>query len=111
MTGDVPSMITASTRCLEHHLPEDQPSPLGLICPECVARLRRDPPRGPCRGFWESQPILDGGDTCSVFSLAWDSFQIRSLHPSKTLDDLEQMAREVLTSDLIRPLTLRRGRR
>ncbi|MFM9964028.1 MAG: hypothetical protein ACKV2Q_22725 [Planctomycetaceae bacterium] len=86
------------TRCLEHQLPEDCPSPIGLICRECYARWQHDPPRGPCRSFWESQPVLSDGEPCSVFALVWDNFQIRSLHPSTALDDLEREAREVLKS-------------
>lgn len=94
------SSIATQTRCLEHQLPEDQPSPYGLICRECHARLRDDPPRGSCRGFWESQPVLSHGEPCAVFALVWDNFQIRSLHPSTALDDLERMARQILTPDL-----------
>ena len=90
------STITVQTRCLEHQLPEDLPSPLGLICRECHARLRLDAPRGPCRGYWESQPVLSDGDPCSVFALVWDDFQIRSLHPTTAWEDLEREALDVL---------------
>ena len=79
----VSNCIATQTRCLEHQLPEDQPSPYGLICRECHARLREDPPRGSCRGVWESQPVLSDGEPCAVFALVWDNFQIRSLHPPK----------------------------
>lgn len=88
----------AQTRCLTHQLLEDFPSSVGLICPECYARLQHDPPRGPCRSFWESQPVLSNGDPCAVFALVWDDFQIRSLHPTSALEDLEREAREVLQS-------------
>lgn len=88
-----------NTRCLEHQLPEDQPSPLGLVCRACHARLLQDPPSGPCRGFWESQPVNDSnGEACAVFTLAWDDFQIRSQHPATGWDDLERAAQEVLAS-------------
>lgn len=87
-----PESVVIATRCLEHQLPEDRPSPLGLICRECRTRLQRDPPSGPCFGYWESQPVLCDGDACSVFTLAWDNFRIRSLHPTTALDELERMA-------------------
>ena len=86
------------THCLGHQLPADQPSPFGLICRECHARLLADPPRGPCRGYWESQPVLSDGEPCSVFTLAWDDFQIRSRHPTTAWDDLERDARNVLNT-------------
>lgn len=88
--------LSNGTFCLEHRLPEDQPSPYGLVCCECHARLLADPPQGPCRGFWESQPVLRGDEPCSVFTLVWDNFQIRSLHPPSALNDIERLAREVL---------------
>ncbi len=92
--------IKPTTRCLEHQLPEDQPSPLGLICRECQARLLQDPPRGSCRAFWESQPTNDSnGEACAVFTLTWDDFQIRSQHPATGWDDLERAAREILASN------------
>lgn len=91
--------VAVQTQCLVHQLPEDQPSPLGLICRECHARLRHDPPRGPCRGYWESQPVLSNGDPCSVFALVWDDFQIRSLHPTTAWEDVERMAKEVLSTE------------
>jgi len=92
------SRLRVQTRCLEHQLPEDQPSSLGLVCRECHTRLRHDPPRGTCRSFWESQPVLSDGEPCSVFALVWDDFQIRSLHPTTAWEDLEREAREVLQS-------------
>lgn len=96
MHGVALPTIAVQTRCLGHRLPEDHPSPLGLICRECHARLLAAPPSGPCRGFWESQPVLRDGEPCLVFTLAWDDFQIRSQHPTTAWDDLERMARDVL---------------
>ena len=88
--------IAAHTHCLEHQLPEDHPSSVGLICRKCHSRLLQDPPRGQCRGYWESQPIISDGDPCSVFTLVWDNFQIRSLHPTSAWEDLEREALDVL---------------
>jgi hypothetical protein len=96
MTDRSSPSIASPTRCLAHQLPEDQLSPLGLVCPVCHARLQHDPPRGSCRGFWESQPVLNDGEPCSVFTLVWDNFQIRSLHSTTAWDDLERAAREIL---------------
>ncbi len=73
--------IAATTLCLTHQLPEDQPSSLGLLCPLCKEHIQRRPPAGRCLSFWESQPVHIAGESCSVFTLAWDDFQIRSLHP------------------------------
>lgn len=92
------------TRCLEHLLAEDQPSPHGLICRECHARLREYPPQGSCCGFWESQPVLSDGEPCAVFALAWDNFQIRSLHPTTAWEEAERLAKEVLSTEY-RPLS------
>jgi hypothetical protein len=77
------------THCLTHQLPEDQPSPIGLVCPECKQRLYVDPPVGNCLAFWESQPgayALDG-EPCWVFTLVWDDCRIRSLHPRDSHGD------------------------
>lgn len=73
------------THCLTHQLPEDQATPLGLVCRECCARLNESPPEGERRGFWESQPgaYATDGRPCWVFSLLWDDFRIRSLHPAE----------------------------
>src|SRR5882724_9088166 len=68
--------------CLEHQAPEDQMSPAGLVCPECKQRLYTQPPIGPLRTFWESQPgawTVDR-EPCFVYSLLWDDYRIRSLH-------------------------------
>jgi hypothetical protein len=97
MPGVASPVPAASTHCLEHQLPEDQPSPYGLICRECYARLQSDPPRGRCRGFWESQPVHDvDGEACAVFTLAWDNFQIRSRQARTAWDDAERLANSIL---------------
>ena len=59
-------------------------SRVGIVCPECKQRLYLNPPQGRCRSFWESQPVAYSLDRspCFVFSLNWDDFQIRSLHPA-----------------------------
>jgi hypothetical protein len=93
-----PTPAIPQTVCLVHQLPEDQPSSLGLICRECKLRLQAVMPQGRCRSFWESQPVIRNGDPCAVFTLAWDNFQIRSLHPSTAWDELEREAKEVLSS-------------
>jgi hypothetical protein len=77
------------THCLTHQRPEDQSSPIGLVCPECKQRLYVAPPEGPCLAFWESQPgayALDG-EPCWVFALVWDDFRIRALHPRGSQSD------------------------
>ena len=86
------------TFCLVHQLPEDQPSSLGLICHECKKRLQHEAPRGRCLSFWESQPVINNGDPCTVFTLAWENFQIRSLPPTTAWDELEREASDVLKS-------------
>ena len=70
--------------CLEHQAAEDQMSPYGLVCPQCKRRLYTHPPVGPLRTFWESQPGAWTVDRqpCFVYSLLWDDFRIRSLHPA-----------------------------
>ena len=95
-TMDISLMM--KTVCLVHQLPEDQPSSLGLICCECKQRLDCEAPQGHCRSFWESQPVISNGDPCAVFTLAWDNFRIRSLHPSTAWDEFERDAKEVLNS-------------
>lgn len=77
------------THCLTHQLPEDQTSPLGLVCPQCKARLYVRPPAGRPMTYWESQPAaytLDR-DPCFVYTLRWDDFVIRSLHPARDESD------------------------
>ena len=71
-------------QCLAHQLPEDQTSPIGLVCPLCKQRLYVNPPHGAGRGYWESQPAAYSlsGEPCFVYALAWDDFRIRSLHPA-----------------------------
>jgi hypothetical protein len=77
------------SRCLAHQLWEDQMSPVGLVCPLCKQRLYANPPRGRCRSFWESQPgaYSPEGNPCFIYSLMWDDFRIRSLHPPESHDD------------------------
>ena len=75
-----------TTFCLTHQLPEEQTSPVGLICSQCKHRLYTRPPQGRCRNFWESQPAAYGldGKPCFVYTLWWDDFRIRSLHPPES---------------------------
>lgn len=70
------------TYCLEHQQDEDHPSPRGLVCPLCHARITQSPPQGICRSYWESQPAAYTvhGDPCWVYTLTWADFRIRSLH-------------------------------
>ena len=71
------------TLCLTHQLPEDQASPFGLFCARCKHRLYTQPPRGRCSACWESQPeaySLDG-QPLFVFTMIWEDYRIRSLHP------------------------------
>lgn len=70
--------------CLQHQLPEDQTSPIGLVCSCCKQRLYVEPPQGARLNFWESQPAAYTLDRkpCFVFSIRWDDFSIRSLHPA-----------------------------
>ena len=76
--------------CLNHQLPEDQMSPIGLVCPHCKPRLYVDYPQGRCASYWESQPAAYTLDRqpCFVYTLRWDDFQIRSLHASHSHDDI-----------------------
>jgi len=78
-----------TTICWSHQLPEDRASPVGLVCPECKQRLYLQPPSGRCRSFWESQPVAYGldGRPCFVYTLVWDDFQIRSVHPPESEHD------------------------
>lgn len=94
--SDEVSNVVRRTICLTHQLPEDQPSSIGLICSECHARMLRDPPIGPCRSFWESQPVTLEGECGSVFALVWENFQIRSLHPDSAWEEAERLARSVI---------------
>lgn len=77
------------THCLTHQLTEDQTSPIGLVCPRCKQRLYADPPLGRCVSYWESQPEAYSlrGDPCFVYTLVWDDFRIRSLHPPHAESD------------------------
>lgn len=76
----------ATTFCLTHQLPEEQTSLVGLVCSQCKHRLDTRPPQGRCRSFWESQPAAYGldGQPCFVYTLWWDDFRIRSLHPPES---------------------------
>jgi hypothetical protein len=73
-----------TTYCLVHQLPEDQATPLGLVCRRCKQRLEAQPPTGRCLSFWESQPEAYSlnREPCFVYTLIWDDFRIRSLHPA-----------------------------
>lgn len=79
-----------STICLAHQLAEDQTSPIGLVCRQCKRRLYTQPPAGVCRSFWESQPAAYTleREPCFVYSLMWDDYRIRSLHPPESNEDL-----------------------
>ena len=77
------------TYCLNHQLPEDHATPLGLLCSECKQHLYTQSPEGRCRSFWESQPgayTLDG-QPMFVYSIMWDDYRIRSLHPAGSDED------------------------
>ena len=84
-------MIDASptTRCLTHQLPEDQMTPIGLVCCRCKQRLYVRPPAGRCMAYWESQPgaYSFAGAPCFVYTLRWEDFVIRSLHPPESAVD------------------------
>ncbi|MBI1345467.1 hypothetical protein GC163_04185 [bacterium] len=76
--------------CLIHQRPEDQSSWLGPVCACCKQRLYTRPPQGTCLSFWESQPVayaLDG-EPCFAYTLMWEDFRIRTLHPAGTEFDV-----------------------
>jgi hypothetical protein len=81
------------TWCLEHQAAEDQMSSVGLVCPECKQRLYTQPPTGPLRTFWESQPgaCAPDGEPCFVYSLMWIDYRIRSLHAAGNDFDLRSL--------------------
>jgi hypothetical protein len=81
--------VRTTTLCLTHQLVEDQTSPVGLVCRQCKQRLDTHPPTGRCRSFWESQPAAYSmaRKPCFVYSLMWDDFRIRSLHPPNSQND------------------------
>ena len=87
--------LSQYTLCLTHQLPEDQVSPIGLVCPRCKQRLYTQPPLGHCMSYWESQPAAYSakGEPCFVFTLAWDDFRIRSLHPPHS--DTDKRAKKI----------------
>lgn len=68
-------------------------SPIGLVCPECKRRLYTEPPTGVMRTFWESQPAAWSLDRepCFVYTLLWDDWRIRSLHPAGDEFDLRSL--------------------
>lgn len=68
-------------------------SPVGLVCAACKCRLYTQPPTGPLRTFWESQPgaWTPDREPCFVYSLLWDDFRIRSLHPAGAEFDLRSL--------------------
>ena len=88
-------------QCLAHQLPENQTSPIGLVCPLCKQRLYVRPPRGDCRGYWESQPAAYSlaGEPCFVHVLAWEDFHIRSLHPAGSDVDARRLRTDRRTVD------------
>lgn len=85
-----PASTAAAAWCLTHQLPEDQASPIGTVCQHCKQRLYVDRPQGSCRSFWESQPAAFAlnGEPCFVYTLVWDDFRIRTLHPAGTEFDI-----------------------
>lgn len=91
------------TLCLTHQLPEDQLSLIGLVCPRCKQRLYTQPPLGHCLSYWESQPAAYSteGEPCFVFTLAWDDFRIRSLHPPHS--DTDKRAKKIKQIQSVTP--------
>src|SRR5262249_17368784 len=87
-TMDVP--LREFTWCLDHQAAEDQMSPAGLVCPECKRRLYTQPPQGPLRTFWESQPEAwtPSRKPCFVYSRLCDDCRVRSLHAAGDEFDL-----------------------
>ncbi len=77
------------TYCLTHHRIEDQMSSIGLVCECCKKKLNADPPEGKCMSFWESQPgaYSQNREPCFIYTLIWDNFRIRSLHPPESVED------------------------
>ncbi len=93
---------TSFLQCLTHQRPEDQMSPVGLVCDRCKQRLYVKPPLGSCRGYWESQPAAYSltREPCFVYVLAWEDFRIRSLHPAGSESDPRGARHQLrLTSD------------
>lgn len=68
-------------------------SSYGLVCPECKQRLYTQPPTGPLRTFWESQPgaCAPDGEPCFIYSLMWSDYRIRSLHAAEDEFDLRSL--------------------
>ncbi|MDA0833739.1 MAG: hypothetical protein O2955_05180 [Planctomycetota bacterium] len=100
MTARFEIPLDHRTYCLTHFLPEDQASNIGLICPRCRQRLYTQPPSGTCRSFWESQPAAYSlhQQPCFVYTLQWDDFCIRSLHPPGDVLDSRSQIRTLPSS-------------
>lgn len=77
-------------QCLAHQLPEDQMSPIGLVCRQCKQSLYVHPAPGQRMGYWESQPAAYTlqREPCFVYRLKWPTGEIRSLHPVDSNVDL-----------------------
>ena len=77
---------------------------VGTVCAHCKQRLYVEPPVGMCRSYWESQPAAYTliGEPCFVYTLKWDDFQIRTLHPPGVEFDLRSrnVVRELPVSKL-----------
>jgi hypothetical protein len=104
------SELLFPSRCLTHQLVEDQASMVGLVCRLCKEHLDALPPRGRPLRFWESQPAAfsAAGEPCFVYTILWEDYRIRSLHPPHADDaarrqeayaDLLELAREWLIND------------
>lgn len=95
---DMERFFPEFTQCLTHQLPEDQGSPVGPVCSLCKQRLYVNPPRGRVSSCWESQPgaYTLAGEPCFVYTIIWEDFRIRSLHPAGVLIDLRSVNRRVV---------------
>jgi hypothetical protein len=85
------------TFCLTHQRIEDQMSPVGLVCDCCKKKIYTNPPQGNCMSFWESQPgaYSLNREPCFIYTLIWDDFRIRSLHPPEATEDSRSINKEV----------------
>lgn len=85
------------TYCLLHQRIEDQMSPIGLVCDCCKEKIYTDPPSGNCISYWESQPgaYSLNRDPCFIYTLIWDNYRIRSLHPPESNEDSRSLNRPV----------------
>ncbi len=95
------SRFPDQSHCLSHQLPEDQTSPIGLVCSRCKHRLYVDPPHGHGRGFWESQPAAYTllKEPCFVYRLVWRDLEIRTLHAAGTNAD-QRSARQLVEEEV-----------